>query len=125
MTLLSPAFSLLAVFAVGALSYNITYTFPDCKNGPLKNNLVCDSTAGYYERADALVSAMNLSEVIAQVNENFTGTPRLGLPAYIWWSEALHGIAYSPGSVSPFCPYFIPTYSMRHAQCILHRQWTL
>jgi beta-D-xylosidase 4 len=101
MTLLSPAFTLLALFAVRAVAYNITYSFPDCKNGPLKNNLVCNPSAGYYERASALVAEMTLAEAISQVNENFTGTPRLGLPAYIWWTEALHGLAGSPGLVSP------------------------
>ena len=25
------------------------------------------------------------------------GVPRLGLPGYQWWSEALHGVAESPG----------------------------
>jgi len=25
------------------------------------------------------------------------GAPRIGLPAYEWWSEALHGVAASPG----------------------------
>jgi xylan 1,4-beta-xylosidase len=26
------------------------------------------------------------------------GSSRLGLPAYNWWSEALHGVAYAPGT---------------------------
>jgi xylan 1,4-beta-xylosidase len=30
-------------------------------------------------------------------NSNSTGAPRIGLPAYAWWSEALHGVASSPG----------------------------
>jgi xylan 1,4-beta-xylosidase len=25
------------------------------------------------------------------------GAPRLGLPPYKWWNEALHGVALSPG----------------------------
>lgn len=29
---------------------------------------------------------------------NSKGAPRLGLPAYNWWSEALHGVAYAPGT---------------------------
>jgi beta-D-xylosidase 4 len=29
---------------------------------------------------------------------NAPGVPRLGLPAYEWWSEALHGVASSPGT---------------------------
>lgn len=29
---------------------------------------------------------------------NSPGVPRLGLPAYEWWSEALHGVAFSPGT---------------------------
>ena len=30
-------------------------------------------------------------------SSNSTGAPRIGLPPYEWWSEALHGVAGSPG----------------------------
>lgn len=35
---------------------------PDCVNGPLKSNKICDTTATPAERASALVSALNQDE---------------------------------------------------------------
>jgi len=38
-----------------------------------------------------------LSEKINNTQNASPGVPRLGLPTYEWWNEALHGIASSPG----------------------------
>ena len=40
---------------------------------------------------------MTLSEKVNNMMYTAPGVPRLGLPAYGWWSEALHGVASSPG----------------------------
>ena len=45
------------------------------------------------ERVDALVGAMNLREKIAQTLHQAPPIPRLGVPAYNWWNECLHGVA--------------------------------
>ncbi len=45
------------------------------------------------ERAADLVGRMTLSEKIAQTMTAAPAIPRLGVPAYEWWSEALHGVA--------------------------------
>jgi len=90
--------------------------FPDCANGPLATNLVCDTTASPMDRARALVANMTVEEKIANTVNQAPGVERLGLPAYNWWSEALvssalssfvflrvtdiqsqHGVAGSPG----------------------------
>ena len=44
-------------------------------------------------RADALISQMTLEEKAAQLGHDAPAIPRLGLPAYNWWSEGLHGVA--------------------------------
>ncbi|OKL55982.1 putative exo-1,4-beta-xylosidase xlnD [Talaromyces atroroseus] len=67
-------------------------SFPDCDNGPLKNKLVCSSSADYVERAEALVSLFTLEELINNTQNSGPGVPRLGLPPYQVWSEALHGL---------------------------------
>ncbi|KAB8304044.1 hypothetical protein EYC80_005390 [Monilinia laxa] len=67
--------------------------FPDCANGPLANNTVCDTTADPYKRATALVSLFTLAEKINNTGNTSPGVPRIGLPAYEWWNEALHGLA--------------------------------
>jgi beta-glucosidase len=44
-------------------------------------------------RAKDLVSRMTLEEKAAQMQDNATAIPRLGLPRYGWWNEVLHGVA--------------------------------
>ena len=44
------------------------------------------------QRAAALVSRMTLEEVTGQVVNGARTLPRLGLPRYDYWSEALHGV---------------------------------
>lgn len=46
-----------------------TTHYPDCVNGPLVNNLVCDPSAPERARAAALVEAMNITERLAQLVE--------------------------------------------------------
>ena len=45
------------------------------------------------ERAEMLVSKMTLEERISQLRYNAPAIERLGIPAYNWWGEALHGVA--------------------------------
>ncbi|HUD30761.1 MAG TPA: glycoside hydrolase family 3 C-terminal domain-containing protein [Novosphingobium sp.] len=44
-------------------------------------------------RAAALVADMTLEEKAAQLKAEAPAIPRLGIPAYDWWSEGLHGVA--------------------------------
>lgn len=43
-------------------------------------------------RADALVAQMTLDEKCAQLRNAAPAIPRLGIPAYDYWGEALHGV---------------------------------
>ena len=45
------------------------------------------------KRVDDLVSRMTLEEKIAQMLYSAPAIPRLGVPAYNWWNECLHGVA--------------------------------
>ncbi|KAK4156118.1 glycoside hydrolase superfamily [Chaetomidium leptoderma] len=60
----------LLALSLGALVVPVRggVTYPDCTNGPLKSNVV-----------------------------NSPGVSRLGLSAYQWWNEALHGVAHNRG----------------------------
>jgi beta-D-xylosidase 4 len=71
--------------------------FPDCKSGPLATFPICNQTLPSRQRAADLVSRMTTAEKISQMVTTAAAIPRLGLPKYEWWSEALHGLAYSPG----------------------------
>jgi len=44
-------------------------------------------------RAAELVAKMTTTEKIGQLMMDAPAIPRLGVPAYHWWNEALHGIA--------------------------------
>jgi beta-glucosidase len=44
-------------------------------------------------RAKDLISRMSLAEKVSQLQNTAPGIPRLGIPAYDYWSEALHGVA--------------------------------
>ena len=49
----------------------------------------------FYERAHALVAKMTLAEKISQMKYDSPAIERLGIPAYNWWNECLHGVARS------------------------------
>jgi beta-glucosidase len=44
------------------------------------------------QRATDLVRRMTLAEKASQMQNNSAAIPRLEIPAYQWWSEALHGV---------------------------------
>jgi beta-glucosidase len=47
------------------------------------------------QRASELVGRMSLEEKVAQLQSAAPALPRLGIPAYEWWNEGLHGAARS------------------------------
>jgi len=44
-------------------------------------------------RVDDLTSRMTLEEKVSQMQDVARAIPRLGIPAYNWWNEGLHGVA--------------------------------
>lgn len=45
------------------------------------------------KKAEELVSHMTLEEKVSQLRYNAPPIKRLGIPAYNWWNEAIHGVA--------------------------------
>ena len=62
---------------------------PDPQNTP---NFL-DPAQPLADRVADLVGRMTLEEKLGQLVFNAPAIPRLGIPAYNWWGEALHGIA--------------------------------
>lgn len=48
------------------------------------------------ERVNDLVSRLTLEEKVMQMLNAAPAIPRLGIPAYDWWNEVLHGVARTP-----------------------------
>ena len=47
------------------------------------------------ERAEALVNEMTVEEAASQLRYDAPAVERLGIPAYNWWNEGIHGLARS------------------------------
>ncbi len=47
----------------------------------------------FEERAKELVSKMTIAEKVSQMKYDAPAIERLGIPAYNWWNECLHGVA--------------------------------
>ncbi|KAF5463181.1 hypothetical protein F2P56_019117 [Juglans regia] len=71
-----------------------------CKPPHHSHYSFCNTSLPITTRAKSLVSHLRLPEKIRQLTDNTTGIPRLGIPAYEWWSESLHGIATNGPGVS-------------------------
>ena len=52
-----------------------------------------DPARPFDERAKDLIARLTLDEKVGLMSYPARGVPRLGIPAYNYWSEALHGVA--------------------------------
>ncbi|KAG8385323.1 hypothetical protein BUALT_Bualt03G0030800 [Buddleja alternifolia] len=73
----------------------------------MKDFAFCDSSLPYEVRVKDLIDRMTLNEKSGQIGDIASGVPRLGLPEYIWWSEALHGVS-SVGDGATFFNDVVP-----------------
>jgi beta-glucosidase-like glycosyl hydrolase len=89
-----------------SFSKPITLTAPNphlrfpCKPPHHSSYPFCDVSLPLTARAQSLISLLTLPEKIQQLTNNASGIPRLGIPAYEWWSESLHGVATNGPGVS-------------------------
>lgn len=58
-----------------------------------KKTRYLDTSLTFTERAQDLVSRLSLKEKVGLMSHPACGIPRLNIPSYNYWSEALHGIA--------------------------------
>jgi beta-glucosidase-like glycosyl hydrolase len=57
----------------------------------------CNYTLSVEERVKNLISLLSVSDKVGQLGNSAPPIMSLDIPAYQWWSEALHGLANSPG----------------------------
>jgi beta-glucosidase len=76
-------FFILLLLQIIVLSCNRT----DYHNFPYWNQALTNE-----QRVDDLIKRMTLEEKISQLNYQAAAIDRLGIPAYNWWNECLHGV---------------------------------
>ncbi|KAJ3700511.1 hypothetical protein LUZ61_004216 [Rhynchospora tenuis] len=86
-------FSLLAFSPLLALSSGPPYSC-DPSDYSTQTYAFCKTTLPIEQRVQDLVSRLTIDEKISQLGDDSPAVPRLGVPAFKWWTEALHGMAY-------------------------------
>ncbi|XP_047078005.1 probable beta-D-xylosidase 7 [Lolium rigidum] len=91
----APAAAFLLVFVQLLASWSsfAVATDPPFSCGGPSTAPFCDRKLPIDQRAGDLVSKLTLEEKISQLGDESPAVSRLGVPAYKWWSEALHGVA--------------------------------
>ncbi|XP_015089633.2 beta-xylosidase/alpha-L-arabinofuranosidase 2 [Solanum pennellii] len=92
-------FILLSSLLKQVLAQNSPVFACDVASNPALGNLTfCDASLAVENRVNDLVNRLTLGEKIGFLVSGAGGVSRLGIPKYEWWSEALHGVAYTgPG----------------------------
>src|SRR5437667_6839927 len=91
----SQLFSTLLFLLFSALSLGAqTAEKPSATSAPARAGYR-DPSLPLEQRVNELVSRMTLEEKVSQMQDVAAAIPRLGVPAYNWWNEGLHGVARS------------------------------
>ncbi len=75
----------------------ISVSFCSAQTYPFQN-----TSLTFDQRVNDLVSRLTLEEKVAQMLNSTPAIPRLGIPAYDWWNEVLHGVARTPYHTTSF-----------------------
>src|ERR1035437_2117934 len=84
-------YSAIIVVAIGALAgWQLLFVPSAVAQSGVPRYL--DTALSVETRATDLVGRMTLEEKASQMVNQSRAIPRLGVPAYDWWNEALHGV---------------------------------
>jgi hypothetical protein len=94
-----------ACYLKGPAGYDVTptpFVVSGCFSGECSSIRPSDAYFPWFnrsipreERLALLVANATQAEAIAMLNDGVPGLPRLGLPAYSWEAEALHGVSWA------------------------------
>lgn len=85
-----------------ALLLTVTLFFSFRTREPHYNYKFQDPALSIEERVNDLISKMTLDEKVGQMLNAAPAIERLGIPAYDWWNECLHGVARTPYKVTVY-----------------------
>ena len=84
-------------FSIVVLFFSICVHAQDYKSFPM-----WDPSLPFEVRVNDVVSRLTLEEKVKQMLNATPAIPRLGIPAYDWWNETLHGVARTPFKVTSY-----------------------
>ncbi len=82
---------------ITVLFFSFTLHAQDFKSFPMWN-----PSLPIEQRVNDVVSRLTLEEKVKQMLNATPSVPRLGIPAYDWWNEVLHGVARTPFKVTSY-----------------------
>jgi beta-glucosidase len=85
------------ILSVALLFYSACLHSQDYKSFPMWNHKLPTE-----QRIIDLVGRLTLEEKVAQMMNHAPAIEKLGIPAYDWWNEVLHGVARTPYRVTVF-----------------------
>src|SRR5665647_2236597 len=80
----------------------ITCIFLFSNYGESQTPAYLNSSLSVEARVNDLVSRLTLEEKVGQMLNSAPAIDRLGIPAYDWWNECLHGVARTPFHVTSY-----------------------
>ena len=84
-------------FSIVVAIFSLSVNAQDYKSFPM-----WDPSLPTEQRVNDLVSRLTLEEKVKQMLNAAPAIPRLGIPAYDWWNEVLHGVARTPFRVTSY-----------------------
>lgn len=82
------------ILSASVLAMGCSFTVSAQQPLPIAPHAIYQDVSRSFEiRAADLVAHMTLEEKVAQMLNDAPAIPRLGVPKYEWWNEALHGVA--------------------------------
>ncbi len=78
---------------IAAVSLAALVSCAESKQAKIPVPLYLNEAATTDERVNDLVNRLTLAEKVSQLFDKSPAIPRLNIPEYNWWNEALHGVA--------------------------------
>ena len=85
----------ISILVIGIFVIGSTFAKAQQQTATVANAPYMDTSLPIEVRVNDLISRMTLEEKASQLVNQSRAIPRLGVPAYDWWSEALHGVGFA------------------------------